>query len=349
VKRLRAWRASVYAGSIVLGFVLVVSASGAPSSGSAEGGASLPDTRIGTPWTGAPGVHRTTAEIMAEQQARGHRPARTLPERDVDLDKKPNPGSPAPKDARIGAALAGPNAFRVGTSFTGATLAESGAVPPDSMGAVGPSQFLVAVNGRIKVFSKAGVLSALNADLDAFFSSVMSSGAGTFTTDPRVRYDPLSGKWLILCIDATPPGFINNRVLLAVSDDDTIDGSTVWTVFFFQQNLVSPAGDANRLADFPTLGIDANALYVGANMFGGDGSFANTTAFVIRKSSVTGAGPIVVSAFRGLLDASFNGPYTPEGVDNLDPTATQGYVVGVDGAFFGKLDLRRISRAGPRA
>jgi hypothetical protein len=53
----------------------------------------------------------------AEQQARGHRPARTLPERDVDFDKKPNPGSPAPKDATIGAALAGPNAFSVGAFF----------------------------------------------------------------------------------------------------------------------------------------------------------------------------------------------------------------------------------------
>src|SRR5437763_1103251 len=44
----------------------------------------------------------------------------------------------------------------VGTNFLGATLFTSGYLPPDSMGAIGPSQFLLAVNGRIKTFAKNG-------------------------------------------------------------------------------------------------------------------------------------------------------------------------------------------------
>src|SRR5437879_49621 len=130
--------------------------------------------------------------------------------------------------------------------------------------------------------------------------------------------------------------------MLAVSDSGVITGSTVWTYFFFQQDQVSPTGDTGNFADYPTLGVDANALYIGVNIFGGrHGSFVNTTGFVVRKSSILGAGPIVVTAFRSLLDASSNGTYTPQGVDNPDPAAPVGYSIGVDGAFFGRLQLRR--------
>lgn len=87
----------------------------------------------------------------------------------------------------------------VGTSFLAARLSESGFIPPDSMGDVGPTQVLVAVNGRIKVFSKSGVLGGLNTTLDNFFASVGGSANGT--TDPHVRYDRLSGRWFVTLID----------------------------------------------------------------------------------------------------------------------------------------------------
>src|SRR5438874_2068311 len=53
-----------------------------------------------------------------------------------------------------------------GTTFQGATLTDTGAFPPDSMGAVGPTQYIVAVNGRIRSFNKSTGLvdNALNAD-----------------------------------------------------------------------------------------------------------------------------------------------------------------------------------------
>ena len=45
----------------------------------------------------------------------------------------------------------------IGINFTGATLSgtnPTGAFPPDDMGAVGPTQYIIAVNGRIVSFSK---------------------------------------------------------------------------------------------------------------------------------------------------------------------------------------------------
>jgi len=62
--------------------------------------------------------------------------------------------------------------------------------PPDTMGAVGPTQFIVTVNCNIVSYSKAtgaadGVLATTP---NVFFNSVRSSS----TTDPHVRYDRTS-------------------------------------------------------------------------------------------------------------------------------------------------------------
>lgn len=241
----------------------------------------------------------------------------------------------------------------VATTFTGATLADTGAFPPDSMGAVGPTQFLVALNGRFRTFNKAtGVVDGvLNIDPDIFFASVKTPLGGgvvaNFTSDPRVRYDRLSGRWLIEMIDVpnnngNPLAVFANRSMLAVSDSGTITGATVWSFYFFMPGETA-------FLDYCTLGIDVNALYIGCNMFptGTGTSFLHTNGYVVRKSSVLSGGPIVVTPFLNLTGgASGAGPFTPQGVDNFDPAATEGYFIGVDNASFGTLMIRRVSNPG---
>jgi hypothetical protein len=124
-----------------------------------------------------------------------------------------------------------PGPFAVGIQFDGAQLNQSGSIPPDSQGDVGPTQVLVAVNGRIRLFDKAGNLGALNADLDVFFQSVRN---GVTCGDPRVRFDRLTNKWYVSAINFSAP----NRVLLAVSSGPTITGAASFTFFQFQQDLV---------------------------------------------------------------------------------------------------------------
>ena len=319
--------------------------------------------RVGQPRTGAAGIRRTTREIMQLPQA--HQPTHAVPKLGIHPKLQPNPNAPAPaSDKSIAAAIATSPKLAVGTSFTGATLAEEqigagGFVPPDSMGAVGPTQFLVGVNGKIKVLSKTGTVGQLNTDLNTFFSSVMTpppAGGDTETTDPRVRYDTLSGKWFVTAIDVSFDSVGNvqgsNRFLIAVSDGPTITNTTVWTFFQFQGDTGTTGADLDNgaLADFDTLGIDANALYMGANMFDPSGGFLSSSVFVIRKSSVTGAGPIVVTPFRDVVNTGTgDGPFTPQGADNDDPAATVGYYVGHDDQFFGRLDILRVgTRALPR-
>jgi hypothetical protein len=322
----------------------------------------------GTPWTGAPGIRQQTSEIMArqQQQAGGSRSAWIHPRGRFGPDGRPEKMDTVEVPIRLDSVPAGglpdPGSPQFPSiNFTGATLADTLAYPPDSMGAVGPSQFIVAVNGRIRTFDKntGAADGIINVDTDVFFNPVMTPpAANNFTSDPRIRYDRLSRRWFITMLDVPGrAGALPNRIMVAASDGPVITSLSSWTLFYFRQDQVAPAGDTGEFADYPTLGIDANALYIGVNIFGtrGQGSFDSTTVFVVRKSTllVTNNAPtnIVVTAFRGLVpNGPSGGPYTPQGVDNYDPTATEGYVIGVAGSskflIFGELVLRRISNPG---
>ncbi len=335
----------------------------------------------GVPFVGVPGVLETNANLMARARLFDAQPhQRHLILRHRNAGGRPNlignPNVPLRDDTvefplyltNSGPSLGvvyGPFTNQPGPlgsnstalSFTAATLADCNSYPPDTMGAVGPAQFIVAVNGRLRSFSKAtgqpdGVL---DTSMDPFFNSVMTPPANNnFTSDPRIRYDRLTGKWFVIIIDVPgQTGTLPNRVLFAVSDSSVITAGTVWSFYQFQHDLVSPTGDTGDFADYPSLGIDANALYIGVNVFSAAGSFVNTTAFVVRKSSLLAGGPIVVTAFRGLIATTTGGgkpvtagPYTPQGVDNFDPAATEGYIIGVDYASATKLQLRRVANPG---
>ena len=310
------------------------------------------------PWVGEKGITETVAEIMARAQRNGdseawdgklHMIEEFEVERD-DLSQDPNSPSvpmwPMPTgDAKkatpvLAQTPGGPNLPQtVGASFLATQLSESGFVPPDTVGAVGPTQVLVCSNGRIKVFDKAGNLGGLNVSTNTFFTSVRN---GSTSSDPQVKYDRLSGRWIVVMINTSSP----NRVMFAVSSGSTITNSASFTFYFFQQDTVAPAGNTGQLADYPKVGVDANAVVIGCNMFTLPSTYNGTTAWVVRKSSILSGGPIVATAFRGIAPASGNGPYAPSGVDNDDPAATVSYIVGVDNAVFGRLVLRRVSNPG---
>ena len=223
-------------------------------------------------------------------------------------------------------------------NFTSITLSDTLSLPPDSNGAIGPTQYLTVVNGRIRSHSKftGDADGGVNASLDNFFNTVRN---GSRTSDPRVKFDRITDRWYVICINV-PTG--SNRVLLAVSNSRTITVSTIWSFFFFDQSTVNPAGDAGLFFDFPTLGIDNNALYIGGNLFASGGGYANSTAFVVQKASLLSGGPLVVTAFRNFFGTG--GPVTPQGVQNFDISATQGFFVGSVNSNF--LGLRIISNPG---
>jgi hypothetical protein len=289
-------------------------------------------------------------------------PPRERPEHEVEGpdrdDLRQNPDAPAV--SRWPASSAPNRVDHAAThtpalSFDGATLTDTGAFPPDSMGTVGPTQYVVFVNGRIRSFTKAGVADGvINADPDIFFGPVMTPLGGgvvlNFTSDPQVRYDRFSNRWFmsiieVPCLTSTCSTTAPNRWMLAVSDaasNGTITAATNWTLFQFQ------ADPGTNFCDYPSLGIDVNALYVGCNMFNNTGtSFVGTNGYVIPKVSVLGAGPMLVTMFPNIgTNTAAGGVYTPRGVDNFDTNATDGWFVGTDTAVYSLVVFRRVSNPG---
>lgn len=227
------------------------------------------------------------------------------------------------------------------------TLADTGIVPPDTMGDIGPEQYLVAVNGRIRTIAKdtGAADTVIDDTLDAFFDTA-SGGAGT--NDPRVRYDRMSGRWFVTAVTLTLP----SSYLLAVSSDATLTPSTTWTFYSWANTRLSTPDSHPCVADYPTLGVDEDALYIGANQYCGTspGSevYDSTSGYVIRKAALLDASPsLQITAFDELAVGSGAGLYSPQGVDNFDTGTDAGYFIGVDNAGVGgPLQLVRVQDPG---
>jgi len=342
----RSFRAAALGLATVLALVAAVPSAIAQNSlpVSSAGG----EDEVGVLWVGEPAIVETVDQIMARQALQPpvgamhgtgkpdrFQPKRSLLPQDPDSPEVSSwpPGAPYPLEEF------GERAPQtIGTDFLAVDDGESGFYPPDTHGDVSPTQILITLNGRIKVFTKAGTAGPLNADFSVFFNSVRN---GSTVVDPRVVFDKISNRWFVCGITVSTP----NRVVLAVSSGPTITGAASFSFFQFQQDLVgtTPNADTGDFADYPSLGVDANCVTIGVNMFAP--SFNGSTGFVIRKSSLL-TGTLNAFAFRQMCAAAGPGPFAPRGVVNDDPAATQGYFIGSDNTAFGRLVLRRISTPG---
>ena len=310
------------------------------------------ETITGVPWHGKKGFSETIEEIMNREGEHPfvytgpHEPKEESEE--FNHVKSQNPDAPnvtrwpsTGEDNIVPNNKQRENPQTIGTSFDGPQLSESGFIPPDNNADIGPTQVLSIANGRVKVYDRSGVLGSLNTTTNNFFNSVYN---GSGTSDPHVRYDRLTGRWFITMINVSTP----NRILIAVSSGSVITNSTSFTFYYFQHDLVgtTPNSDTGGFADYDTFGLDQYALYIGVNVFNAAGNAViGTTGFVINKSSII-AGTLVVTPFRQLTNGSSTGPWTPQGVNNDDPSATEGYFIGVDFIVYSQLDIRRITNPG---
>lgn len=163
-------------------------------------------------------------------------------------------------------------------------------IPPDTMGAVGRTQYMSTTNGAYAVFDKAtGNRTALMSDVQ-FWANAGQTGANG---DSRIMYNADASRWVAVSF-----GQSVSDLQIAVSDTDNALGG--WKSVKF-------TGYAGGTADYPTLALDKNAIYIGTNNF--TGSFQGTTLNVIPIASVFNAGGPTVNNMK-----QFVTPY-PGGAD----------------------------------
>ncbi|WP_145370471.1 nidogen-like domain-containing protein [Maioricimonas rarisocia] len=193
--------------------------------------------------------------------------------------------------------------FTVGTNFLADTINESGFIPPDTMGGVGPDHVVELINGRYSVYDKDGN-QLFTSTLNDFWLNAGLPDIGSGTFDPRIIYDPTVNRWFATSID----GGNGNSVYIGVSlTDDPLDG---WQGVRF-------VGDESgqRFNDFDTLAVDADGLYLATNNFGGPSGF-DVSVYTIPKADLLGPVPTVANVSRFVdLDSSVFGSTIQPAVD----------------------------------
>ena len=162
-------------------------------------------------------------------------------------------------------------------SFKGLDLTTWGAgYPPDTVGDVGPNNYIQAVNTSIGIYSKAGAQQA------AFTFNSLWAGASTGTLcdntnrgDPTVIYDPLRDRWVVADFafagnGAAVPFY---ECIAASKTSNPVTGG--WWLYAVR------ADDAAHpwLPDYPKMGIWPDGLYMTANMFLGAATFQAVRAW----------------------------------------------------------------------
>ena len=235
-----------------------------------------------------------------------------------------------------------PSAAQAGSeileNFRGVTLNDtfllhSASVPPDSMGAAGPDDFVQLINGAFAIYQKDGTL-AQPLITDRLFwthAGITSFGPGPGVTDPRILYDPSVGRWF--AVQATTLA-TQNDILVARSDSSDPTGGWKAT------SLVAQTG----FSDFPTLAVDANGVYIGTNNFTSiSGSPKDVSLFSIPKANLLAGTPTLadMTRFDDLSSASVGSAL--QGANDIG--GASGAILGVDNTL-GLVDLTRVSGSG---
>jgi hypothetical protein len=218
--------------------------------------------------------------------------------------------------------------------FTGSTLTQVAALPggftfapPDSDGTVGTNNFVEFINGAFAVYAKTGnptngssATSLIRVSDAAFWNGIGNDGSyGTVSSstlsDTRVRFDPNTNRYYAVEITLGT----NNRVLIARTEAGA-DPSVLanW-------KATSYVGSSGLSVDFPTLGFDANAVYVSTNI----PSNGREVMTSIPKTDLTAATPTVANRTSVNTSSGSTGSgFTPQPVVDWSPTKGNGVFIG---------------------
>jgi hypothetical protein len=181
-------------------------------------------------------------------------------------------------------------------------------IPPDTMGAVGTTQYLETSNGAVSVYSKAGGAQLSLVSDVAWWAAAGQTGANG---DTRVMFDKGQNRWIALSF-----GNSVSDIQIAVSNTDNALGG--WQSVKF-------TGFAGGTADYPTLALDNNAVYIGTNNFNGGGNFSGTKLNIIPIASLFNAGAPTVAGLAFIntpYPGATDGGFAIQGVNNTDATTT---------------------------
>jgi hypothetical protein len=241
------------------------------------------------------------------------------------------PGKPSQRDPVVQSSMPALDIPSPGGSFEGINNVD-GYVPPDTVGAIGPSNFVQCVNVRVQVFDRftGAPLTAAN-PISSLFAG-LGGGSKCATTDdgdPIVVYDQLADRWLIAqfanASSTTGPFYMS----IAVSK--TSDPTGPYYAYCFQT-------PGTKFPDYPKFGVWPDGYYMSDNQFNAAGTaYQGAGVFAFDRAKMLVGDPTasfiyydlnsVDSNIFGLLPSSVDGPPPPIGTPNYF-TYIQGISLG---------------------
>ena len=215
-------------------------------------------------------------------------------------------------------------------------------IPPDTMGAVGPSHALNTLNSGVAVFDKATGTKLSETTLQGFWAP-LGTGVGqparSPVFDPKVLYDPGSGRFLFVTLGGSSSP--NSWLLLAVSA--TSDPAGAWSRWAIDADRDGGNQTFANWADYPGLGVDDNNVYVTANMFNApQNNFQYPKAWVVPKAQLlSSSATLTWTEFRAPFGGTSNG-FSMQPAHTFGPVPTEYFVH--EGYFITGTPPRRFLR-----
>lgn len=199
-------------------------------------------------------------------------------------------------------------------------------LPPDTIGDVGPSHYVQAVNSLFRVFDKSGNPLTPPLKMSSLFSVLGTGCSLRDDGDPIVLYDTLADRWVLSQFCKQFPPF---RQMIAVSKTGDPTGE------YFVYEFVMPNV---KLNDYPKLAIWSDAIYMSTDEFFGS-DYAGSGAFAFDRSKMYQGDPDASYIYfdlaspttirlGGLLPVDLDG-YVPP------PSGSPGHFVGYTATEYG--------------
>ncbi|HET7679145.1 MAG TPA: hypothetical protein VFK79_03305 [Xanthobacteraceae bacterium] len=176
----------------------------------------------------------------------------------------------------------------------------TGSAPSDVHGAASPTVIIEVTNRDIMIRNKSNCALVSSMSLATFFSQNggFTLAAGESLFDPRVVYDRLSGRCIVI-VESRNSG--NTDQFLYVASSRTSSCTTWrrvrWTLSSGTTLFCKAA--ATNFYDYPNLGYNSTRAVVTANNFtSSTGSFAYTSVLSIDKPALHGTAPVFARCFR---------------------------------------------------
>ena len=234
------------------------------------------------------------------------------PQREMEIEEPPFHQIAPAFDSVVQSSTGPPQQAGIVLSFDAVT--NGGAVPPDTNGAPGLTQYLQIVNWKYAVFDKAtGAVLFGPYSIATLFKGFGGVCENNQVGDPTVRFDRMANRWVIQQIAGTGG---NYTICVAVST--TSDATGAYARYGFSYG--------NKLPDYPKLGVWPDAYYVNSDLSGTNGYLGTSSCALDRTSMLQGEPAYAIcfltdSNVFQLLPADLDGPIPP-------PTGAPNYQVG---------------------